>query len=53
MNTRQTAAGGTVTYYPWGLVHKAGQKYGSLDTDKEPKRAMSKPQVPEAEDEDL
>lgn len=25
--SHQTATGGTVTYYPWGLVHKAGNNY--------------------------
>ena len=25
--SHQTATGGTVTYHPWGLVHKAGSNY--------------------------
>ena len=25
--SHQTATGGMVTYYPWGLIHKAGSNY--------------------------
>lgn len=25
--TKQTATGGTITYMPWGLIHKAGNNY--------------------------
>jgi hypothetical protein len=27
--TKQIATGGTVTYTPTGLIHKAGNKYGA------------------------
>ena len=33
--TRTTATGGTVTYYSWGLIHKAGQKYTGQVAEKE------------------
>jgi hypothetical protein len=32
--TRESATGGTITYYPWGLVHKAGTKYTGSQVEK-------------------
>jgi len=33
--TKTSASGGTITYYPWGLIHKAGQKYTGATVEKE------------------
>ena len=33
--TKPSASGGTITYYPWGLIHKAGQKYTGQSAEKE------------------
>ena len=35
MQTARSASGGTITYYPWGLVHKAGTKYTGAVAEKE------------------
>jgi hypothetical protein len=34
-NTKPSHTGGTITYYPWGLVHKAGTKYTGAQVEKE------------------
>ena len=35
--TKPSASGGVITYYPWGLIHKAGQKYTGAVVEKEKK----------------
>lgn len=43
--THQTATGGTVTTYPWGLVHTAGPKYTGQIAEKEDLTKMSKDSI--------
>ena len=36
-STKQTANGGTITYMPWGLIHKAGNNYTGKATESKTK----------------